>query len=450
MRLFISHISEEAEVAKLLKKMLKEDFHEHVNVFVSSDVTSVGAGDEWLVAIREEINRASAVIVLCSSTSLKRPWVQFELGAAWMRGIPIIPVCHSGLKITELQLPLSLKEGLELGAVQGLERLYVRIASELKMDDPPSHRDVEARRRQVQELEKNFQRNESQKFGRYFDIVVPAPGRLRDPVIPDSALIASDTESLNLFGFLSGGDGRLTWKDLVAAAKTKPDTRWIEQLQECVYRVSNNMMFMPVQAVYHTNRGSFQPQLAKRESLGNGDWSFHVHLVETVVAPLFEVDNDFHKLATMLRLGLRFRFEVIEQFRRLTIQKSPHRETLAQLKHAMSVIKSDALSRGAQGIDRCAVIDLFESTHDQSEISEILEALHVHRALMFRVDPEIDPDELRVAIDALRSLNVSFMELGTRRLHHMVRTRWAKDGSRRPTNSALASKNGQGQICGDA
>ena len=93
--LFISHISEERDIAALLKTMMQEDFRDVIACFTSSDIGCIGAGENWLTAIEHAMSEAKAVIVLCSKASVHRPWVQFEVGAAWMKGVPIIPVCHS-------------------------------------------------------------------------------------------------------------------------------------------------------------------------------------------------------------------------------------------------------------------------------------------------------------------------------------------------------------------
>ena len=105
-QLFVSHISEEKDVAILLKDMMEEDFLGLVEFFASSDVGTIELGVQWLEAVERAIEKADAVIVLCSKASVHRPWVQFEIGAAWMKGLPIIPVCHSGMKPTDLATPL--------------------------------------------------------------------------------------------------------------------------------------------------------------------------------------------------------------------------------------------------------------------------------------------------------------------------------------------------------
>jgi hypothetical protein len=426
-RVFVSHISEEAKVAALLKEMVEDDFLGLVELFTSSDVGSIHAGENWLAAVKEALNDAAVVVVLCSRASVQRPWVQFEVGAAWMKDVPIIPVCHSGLKVVDLQMPLSLRQGCEIGTERGIELLYTGMARALKMKAAPRPKDLPARLREIAALEEQFRRHSVQQFERYIDIIVPPPGRLETESIPDDARIESDEDSLELFGFIPGVDR--TWRDIVASARRKPDVRWLGELQRCIHLAGKNELFRPVQAIYHTDSGSFQPQLAKKEGMPGGASRFHVHFVETVVAPLSEVQNDFGLLATMLRLGLRFRYEVIEKFRRLVKPatgkaKQTPEQLLTQLRSAIQFIENDALSRGAQNIDRDAVAALFDSDEDQQVIAEVQDAWDESRALLFRDDPVPSQPEMADVISRMRWLNFRFMEIGTRRYHEMVSSRW--------------------------
>ena len=50
---FISHITEEAELALKLKELIESSFLEMIEVFVSSDETSISAGSRWLDNITE-------------------------------------------------------------------------------------------------------------------------------------------------------------------------------------------------------------------------------------------------------------------------------------------------------------------------------------------------------------------------------------------------------------
>jgi hypothetical protein len=134
--LFISHLSTESDLAQALKKHLQDDFLGLLDVFVSSDLETIRAGDRWLDRISNALARAEVAIVLCSRESVSRPWVNFEAGAAWVRQIPVIPICHSGLGRNELPTPLNMLEALEASQEEDLKKLYMTIAHVLGATTP--------------------------------------------------------------------------------------------------------------------------------------------------------------------------------------------------------------------------------------------------------------------------------------------------------------------------
>ena len=131
---FISHVSTEAEIASGLKQRLDRDF-EGLRVFVSSDRDGIQAGERWLEELEGALKGADLQLVLCSTGSVDRPWVNFEAGAAWLRGIPVIPVCHSGYSGEQLPAPFSALQWVECTR-HGMQRLYDRIAKELDVVTP--------------------------------------------------------------------------------------------------------------------------------------------------------------------------------------------------------------------------------------------------------------------------------------------------------------------------
>jgi hypothetical protein len=135
-RAFVSHISEEASVAARLREALNRDFLGLLDVFVSSDGESIAAGEQWLASIEKALRDAAVMLILCSPTSIRRPWINFEAGAAWMRKIPLIPLCHAGLTPRDLMMPLSMRQGLSLDQAEDLRRLYSRIAGILSCREP--------------------------------------------------------------------------------------------------------------------------------------------------------------------------------------------------------------------------------------------------------------------------------------------------------------------------
>jgi hypothetical protein len=104
---FISHITEEKELAQALKHVVEAAFLNMIDVFVSSDPTSISLGRKWLDEITHALKTCTVEIILASPESVKRPWINFEGGSGWIREIPVIPLCHSGMTPAKLPAPLN-------------------------------------------------------------------------------------------------------------------------------------------------------------------------------------------------------------------------------------------------------------------------------------------------------------------------------------------------------
>lgn len=427
---FISHVSEENVLATRLKDALLSDFKRSMNVFVSSDLGSIELGTDWMNAIERAIKSSALLMVLCSQSSIRRPWVFYELGAAWMRKIPIIPVCHTDLTPADLPMPLTAREGIEASSSNGLERLYGVVAKQLNLRMPKA--DLTALAEQVRHIETTYAgKQEVTQYEYHIDLLLPPPGKLSEDRIPPQTPVESEAKALELFGL--GYAKNWTWGDLEKAARRGHDTRWLKELHKCVQLASNNQKFRPVQAIFHTEAGSYQPDLARVEWMPNGSRRFHVHFVNTVVLPLFEVPNQFGVLATLLRLGLRFRYEVIEKYQDLlqvarswTEPQKDKPSLLTQVRTAIETIESDAYSRGAENLDRDSIVRLFERKAEQERLWEISQSWEQIRARLVNADHPCTIEEARDLLERLREINYEFMVLGTRRYHEWVKELWPR------------------------
>jgi len=132
--IFISFIHEE-EYASALQLLLAFVIEGHHRPFMSSDKFHVYAGERWIERIMAELAQAKVVLLMLSPTSVKRPWVNFEAGAAWTRAITTIPVCIRGLKKGDLPKPYSSLQAVDLGTLS--EHLYLvrSIAHHLGIED---------------------------------------------------------------------------------------------------------------------------------------------------------------------------------------------------------------------------------------------------------------------------------------------------------------------------
>jgi TIR domain len=125
---FISHIHEEKEIANEFKNLIEESFLGMIEVFVSSNEESIGMGQRWLDNITSVLKDSSVEILLCSPESVKRPWINFEAGAGWIRDIPVIPLCHSGMTPSNLPIPLNMLEAATANEISSLKLIFPVLA----------------------------------------------------------------------------------------------------------------------------------------------------------------------------------------------------------------------------------------------------------------------------------------------------------------------------------
>ena len=125
MVIFISHISEEVGEAAALKAAV-ETALPSVRAFVSG--ADIRLGQAWLKQIDTALSEAVVVVALCSERSIRRPWVNFECGTGWTRGLPIIPVCHRDLDPANLPDPLHVFQGVQLSDPEACGAFIERLA----------------------------------------------------------------------------------------------------------------------------------------------------------------------------------------------------------------------------------------------------------------------------------------------------------------------------------
>lgn len=127
-RVFISHAGEDTWIARQIAREIKE-----LGGSPFLDQADVDIGAEFEDDIRQSLNLAHELIVLFTPWSLERPYVWTEIGAAWIRGIPIV-VLLLGLTPADFQsrpnAPVFLKKRdmLQLNEIdQYLDQLRERV-----------------------------------------------------------------------------------------------------------------------------------------------------------------------------------------------------------------------------------------------------------------------------------------------------------------------------------
>jgi hypothetical protein len=130
---FVSHAGEDTWVARQIAREISA-----LGAHPFLDEADIDVGADFEEDIRAFLEKADELVVLFTPWALKRPYVWAEIGAAWIRRIPIIVVLH-GLLPKDFQAnpnaPVFLKKRdiIRLNDLDGyFEQLRARVASEKK------------------------------------------------------------------------------------------------------------------------------------------------------------------------------------------------------------------------------------------------------------------------------------------------------------------------------
>lgn len=126
--IFISHVATDQPIASILKSEIDRVFAHGVEVFASSVPGVVRPGSDWLNNIKENLDKAKAVVVLITPISINRTWIWFEVGASWSKMSEgegqIYPLCAPEVDFNDLPEPLRRLQALSLGKAEQIKVFF--------------------------------------------------------------------------------------------------------------------------------------------------------------------------------------------------------------------------------------------------------------------------------------------------------------------------------------
>ena len=158
--LYVIHAADDHALAGFLK----DEFQARVSgvrVFVASRAGQIPTGSNWLNDIKTNLTAATIFIVLLTPRSKDRPWVWYEAGVAFGRGVRLLPIAAGGLSLGEIPLPLGADQSLTLEKPEHVELLFREFGVRLEAPDlvceqarrlmlaPPSARPSATRIREI-------------------------------------------------------------------------------------------------------------------------------------------------------------------------------------------------------------------------------------------------------------------------------------------------------------
>jgi hypothetical protein len=154
---FIAHIDKYQDLACYLEKQLVAAFPDAIEVLVSSEIRNnqidaavpgatgvlgrpdfaVPLGKLRLTHLMKATESPKALVLLVGNDAGLRPWINFEAGAGFALGIPVIPLCHGGMVPKALPEPLRCLQALDMAMDSGVVKFFAMLAQYAKLQEHP-------------------------------------------------------------------------------------------------------------------------------------------------------------------------------------------------------------------------------------------------------------------------------------------------------------------------
>jgi hypothetical protein len=211
---------------------------------------------------------------------------------------------------------------------------------------------------------------------------------------------------------------------------------WLDALMKTLRFIFKNKEPAPIEAIIRgVNSRFYQPvlQTVRRRSYDNALVSAHISLHEKINTPILRAPGNLEALSTALRLGYRFRWEVIEEFRNVESsadvvriehalermeQESRERNLLRPAMNDFDDIKQIPLVRVFRGKDQETVVEMYKAwdnlrnTKGDGRLDKALK--------------ERNKTEIALCLEELDGTNRRFMCMAAKRFAELVDGYWAE------------------------
>jgi hypothetical protein len=322
-RIFISHRAEYASVARDLKEIIelasqKRDSkgatevasQKRVEVFISEDIPH---GDQWLPSIKKHLREAKSLILIYGAPYEDWSWCFYETGY-----FAAVEPKASGRRIYCIIRPNVPVPGplSDLQAVTSMDDLIEALSDAYQLNGVES--DAIKLRRGITKLEDRLfgKLREFESYprihitGQDFDFGAVAG-------VPRNAVLTGDDTVLgDLFGISSPS---ITWAEVVETAGKPPAdqnfmSKWVDETAKIVLAARKNQFVAPQTVLIGRGGRRYRTLLYRARIQGDGHYCCEFLAIDEVGGPAVGLNRQQLSLLTSIRMGFRFRSEVIKKF----------------------------------------------------------------------------------------------------------------------------------------
>jgi hypothetical protein len=426
--IFVSHRAEYAQVARDLKETIQTTSQGRIEVFISEDIPR---GDEWRPAIEKHLRDAESLFLIYGAAYEDWSWCFYETGYFAAVNPPpsdrqiyclIRPDVSPPGPLSHLQMVTS-----EEQLIKELIKIFQRNAIEF---------DAVELRGMVGKLELGLF-GEIRQFDGYPRVhFVASNVEFAKGEIPATAVFTGEDNVLgDLFTIQAasvpwGRIHKLAYSD---AGKQNFIYKWLEETAEIILAARENQFMAPQAVLIGRGGRRYRTLLHRARIQGDGTYCCEFLAIEEVGGPLTGLPIRQLSLLTGIRMGYRFRSEVIQKFPDDFDVLSPEerQRRIEQIPRTIEDLTVESRTRGN------ITSEDFLAAFDESE-SERLSKLLDYWPLLTRelykslgrapdgktvVGPGLvgpDVERYRTAFNAMRLLNIEFLSRCCARVSKMM------------------------------
>jgi hypothetical protein len=385
-QVFISHRAEYQKQARALKKIIDNNAQGRTtNVFISEEIAH---GSAWRQAIEGCLKNTEVLFLIYGAPYEDWSWCFYEAGFyAGQKECSQITKFLYCIKRSEVPPPSPLSH---LQMVENVDQLYTCIenlynTNRIEYD--------------ASKLRKDLASISAQLFGQLSDYA-PIP-RLSLTIKNEQieALSSIPTESQffgdaylvrELFGSLKPA---ITWGEILQLINYSDDdggslflSKWIEETSKIILAAHAGRFLAP-QTIFFARTGAkrYRFLLYQARLQADNTYCCEFLVIDDVGGPTINLPRDLLALVTSIRMGLRFRYELIEDFSDTDLESltaREKRETVEKIRRRIFDLMLEADARGL--VTLADLLQSFDNDFERSRIRQLINKWPAIQASLFR------------------------------------------------------------------
>jgi TIR domain len=431
--IFISHRAEYGNLVRELKKAIEATSRGRIAVFISEELRGA---DNWREAINSQLAGAESLFLVYGAPYEDWSWCFYEAGyfagidaaQKYSRRIYCIsrPNVPAPGPLSELQMVTDID-----GLLNDLIDIYDR--NKVSYNPVQLRRSIcEAGRGLFRQLE------EFVGYSRVYFVANDSDFSGAADFPADAVLKGDEVVLTQLFGI---GKDAVSWDEIANASgedRTPQEQmffcKWVEETKKIILAAREHK-FRPPQTVLIARAGlRVRFLLYQARVQGDGSYCCEFLVINEVGGPVLGSKPQMLSLLTSVRLGFRFRYELIKHFDNEPdrLSEADRRARILGIPSIVDNLTSESESRGNITLEDLQ--NAFDSEEDADRIGKLVgywpflkEQLYIGLGLSAEGSPVSDQglvgpnlQRYRIAFESLRLLNLEFLSLCCARVSRMM------------------------------